>query len=113
MYDQDGAVAVFRDLSASLASIEAARNVAAYGASKGNRVMTSDGVQAYTQALLGESMADPPTRRPMEPSPDGDKPITSNDQYGLVGPRQLRSGMQPVITIPKDPHPYTDLGTRL
>jgi len=50
--DQDGAVAVFQELSASPTSVQDANSNIAYGLLPGNKSTVADAVRAYIQSLL-------------------------------------------------------------
>ena len=55
--DQDGAAAVFQDLSASPTSIAGINNNLAYGQVPGHKTTTADAVKAYVQFMLASTCA--------------------------------------------------------
>ena len=55
--DQDGAAAVFQDLSASPTSIAGINNNLAYGQVPGHKTTTADAVKAYVQSMLASTCA--------------------------------------------------------
>ena len=50
--DQDGAAAVFQELTASPTTVQSANSNIAYGCLEGNETQQADAVRAYVQALL-------------------------------------------------------------
>ena len=53
MKDENSRYAIFSELSSSPATLEASKNIDAYGVFPGNALQKADGEQAYIQAPLG------------------------------------------------------------
>ena len=50
--DEDGAVAIFQELSANPTSVHSANSNLAYGCLPGNKTTQADAIRAYVQSLL-------------------------------------------------------------